>query len=257
MLNIENKFTLAREEIALKNFDSAIEYIDEILELHPANKEALWQRILIPYQYYLDVICSDFKVQPHIASSDGYDIDYELTPNSKLIADLRTQSLYYAKTYFQISNEKERNELFTKIDKSKMMRLFRNDLDYLRELDSIAFGSNAYVSRLLIEYCNKIYLNDLKHRYEIPENILILKSYAEANLKKVNAPLFLEVNENFTDTKTWMEKILAEDEEEKRGKTKGEKLGKPRLNPVYVFSFFIIIIIAMFFVLSKILQNYT
>ena len=86
-----------------------------------------------------------------------------------------------------------------------------------------------------------------------------LKSYAEANLKQVNSPLFLEVNENFTDTKLWMEKILAEDDEEKRKKKKAEEKGikKPRLNPVYVFSFLIALIIVMCFVLYKILQRYT
>ncbi|MBP9096146.1 MAG: hypothetical protein KBG21_06030 [Ignavibacteria bacterium] len=259
MLNIENKLTLAQEEVALKNFESAIEYIDEILELHPTHKEALWQRILIPYKYYLDIICTDFKVEPHIASSEGYDIDYDLTPNAKKIADMRNQSMYYAKTYFQISNEKDRNDLFVKIDKAGMMRLFRNDLNYLLELDGMVFGSNANVSRLIVEYCNKVYLNDLKHRYEIPESILNLKSYAEANLKQVNSPLFLEVNENFTDTKLWMEKILAEDDEEKRKKKKAEEKGikKPRLNPVYVFSFLIALIIVMCFVLYKILQRYT
>jgi hypothetical protein len=136
-----------------------------------------------------------------------------------------------------------------------MMRLFRNDLNYLLELDGMVFGSNANVSRLIVEYCNKVYLNDLKHRYEIPESILNLKSYAEANLKQVNSPLFLEVNENFTDTKLWMEKILAEDDEEKRKKKKAEEKGikKPRLNPVYVFSFLIALIIVMCFVLYKIL----
>lgn len=259
MLNIENKLTLAREEVAIKNFESAIEYIDEILELHPANKEALWQRILIPYLYYLDIICTDFKVEPHIASSEGYDIDYELTPNAKKIVDLRNQSLYYAKTYFQISNERERNELFTKIDKARMMRLFRNDLNYLLELDGISYSSNAYVCKLIVEYCNKVYLNDLKHRYEIPESILKLKSDAEANLKQADAALFLEVNENFNDTKTWMEKILAEDDEDKRRRKEATEKGykKPRLNPVYVFSFFIVLIIVVFIVLYKILQRYT
>lgn len=259
MLNIENKLTLAGEEVALKNFESAIEYIDEILELHPAHKEALWQRILIPYKYYLYIICTDFKVEEQIASSEGYDVDFDLTPNAKKIIDLRNQSLYYAKTYFQISSEKERNDLFIKIDKARMMRLFRNDLNYLLELDSLVFGANAYVSKLIVEYCNKIYLNDLKHRYEIPESILTLKSYAEANLKQANSAVFLEVNENFTDTKLWMEKILAEDEEEKRKKKKYEEKGikKPRLNPVYVFSFLIVLIIVMFIVLYKILQQYT
>jgi len=259
MLNIENKLTLAGEEVALKNFESAIEYIDEILELYPTNKEALWQRILIPYKYYLDIICNDFKVEEHIASSEGYDIEYDLTPNAKKIADLRNQSMYYVKTYFQISGEKERNDLFTKIDKARMMRLFRNDLNYILELDGIAYGSNSYVSKLLVEYCNKIYLNDLKHRYEIPESILNLKSYAEANLKHVNSAEFLEVNENFMDTKIWMEKILAEDEEEKKRMKKAEEKGlkRPRLNPVYVFSFLIILIILMCFILYKILQRYT
>ncbi|MBS1491965.1 MAG: hypothetical protein JST55_00560 [Bacteroidetes bacterium] len=259
MLNIENKLTLAAEEVALKNFESAIEYIDEILEIHPANKDTLWQRILIPYRYYLDIICHDFKIEEQIASSEGYDIDYDLTPNAKKIADLRNQSLYYAKTYFQISNEKERNELFIKIDKVRMMRLFRNDLNYLLELDGIAFGANAYVSKLIVEYCNKVYLNDLKHKYEIPQGIIDMKAAAEANLKQANAAMFLEVNENFMDTKIWMEKILAEDEEEKKKKKKAEdkKLNKPRLNPIYVFSFLIILVIVMFIILYKILQNYT
>ena len=256
MLNLENNLTLAREEVALKNFESAIEYIDEILELHPTNKEALWQRILIPYKYYLDIICTDFKVEENIASSEGYDIDYDLTPNSRKISDLRTESMFYIKTYFHISEEKERNELFAKIEKAKMMRLLRNDLNYLLELDGIALGSNAYVSKLIVEYCNKVYLNDLKHRYEIPESIINLKSHHEANLKQVNTPMFLEINQAFTDTKMWMEKILAEDEEEKRRrKEKGTK--KPWFKPVYIFSFFIILIIVMFIILYKILQNYT
>jgi hypothetical protein len=259
MLNIENKLTLAREEVALKNFESAVEYIDEILELHPTNKEALWQRILIPYKYYLDIICNDFKVEEHIASSEGYDIDYDLTPNARKISDLRNESMYYIKTYFQISEERERNELFIKIDRARMMRLLRNDLNYLLELDGIALGYNAYVSKLIVEYCNKVYLNDLKHRYEIPESIINLKSHHEANLKQVNSPMFLEINESFMDTKLWMEKILAEDEEEKRRKRKtAERVGKKtRMNPLYLFSFLIILIILMCFVLYKILQRYT
>lgn len=259
MLNIENKLTLAREEVALKNFDSAIEYIDEILELHPSNKDALWQRILIPYKYYLNIICHDFKIDENIASSEGYDIDYDLTPNAKKIADLRNQSMYYVRTYYMVSSEKERNELFERIEKARMMRLFRNDLNYLLELDSMVFGSNSYVSKLILEYCNKTYLNDLKHRYEIPEGILNLKTYAETNLKKTNSPLFLEINENFMDTKIWMEKILAEDEEEKRRQKKAEEKGikARKINPVYIFSFLIILIIVMFIILYKILQRYT
>jgi hypothetical protein len=86
-----------------------------------------------------------------------------------------------------------------------------------------------------------------------------MKATAEANLKQADAAMFLEVNENFMDTKIWMEKILAEDEEEKkkRKKTEEKKLNKRRINPVYIFSFLIILVIVMFIILYKILQQYT
>lgn len=258
MFNIENRLTLAREEAAIKNFESAIEYIDEILELYPAHQEALWQRILIPYKYYLDIICNDFKVEEHIASSEGYDIDYDLTPNARKISELRTESMFYIKTYFQISEEAERYSMFVKIEKAKLMRLIRNDLNYLLELDEIAYGRSAYVSKLIIEYCNKNYLNDLKHKYEIPEGIINLKAHHEANLKQTNSPMFLEINEAFTDTKMWMEKILAEDEEEKKKKKKaGDLKQRKKINSVYIFAGLVILLIVMFIILFNILSRYT
>jgi len=259
MLNIQNKLTLAGEEVALGNFDSAIEYIDEILELHPSNKEALWQRFYIPYQYFIQIICSDFKIEKEIASSESYEIDYDLTPHSKKINDLKTESLFYIKTYFQISTERERNELFHKLEKAKLLHLVKNNLNYLLELDAIALNSNSKVSALILEYCNKIYLDNLKHRRENPPGIINLKNFAEENLKRTDPPMYLEMNENFNDTKIWMERILAEDEAEKRKKKQDEESGKKRIkiNPVYVFSFFIILIIAIFFILYKILLKYT
>ena len=259
MLNIQNKLTLAGEEVALGNYESAVEYIDEILEVHPSNKEALWQRIVIPYQYFIQIICTDFKIEKVIASSESYEIDYDLTPHSKKINELKAESLFYIKTYFQIASERERNELFTKLEKAKMLHLVKNNLNYLLELDGIALNSNSKVSALILDYCNKIYLDNLKHRREIPPGIINLKNFAEENLKRTDSPSFLEMNENFNDTKIWMEKILAEDEEDKRKKKMEEASGKKRfkLNPVYVFSFLILLIIAIFFVLYKILLKYT
>lgn len=263
MLNIQNKLTLAAEEAALKNFISAIEYIDEILELYPSNKDALWQRIYIPFLYYVDIICKDFKIEKEIVVNENYEIDYDLTFNAAKILELRTESLFYIKTYFEIASDKERDELFMKLEKNKMVRLYINDINYLLELDLIANGSCASICRLLVEYCNKIYLEDLKRRFEVPENILNLKAYAEENLKRVNTPLYLEINENFTDTKTWMEKFLAEDEEQKRKQIALQQKGKSgqqrkfKLNPIYVFTSLIILIIVLFFILYKILMRYT
>ncbi len=263
MLNIENRLTLAREEVALKNFVSAIEYIDEILEEYPSNKDALWQRIYIPFLHYIDIICRDFKIEKEIVVNENYEIDYDLTLNARKILELRTESLFYIKTYFEITSDRERDDLFVKLEKNRMVRLYISDLNYLLELDLIANGSCASICKLLVEYCNKIYLEDLKRRFEIPENILNLKAYAEENLKRVNSGMFLEINEDFTSTKIWMEKFLAEDEEHKRkqkalqekGKTKRER--KFKINPVYVFTGFIILLIVMFIILYKILMKYT
>lgn len=260
MLNIENKLTLAREEVALRNFESAIEYIDEVLEEYPSDKEALWQRIHIPFLHYIDIICRDFKIEKEIALSESFEIDFHLTSNAKKITDLKNECLFYLKTYFRISSERERNDLFTKMESSSMQKLYINDLNYLLELDNIVIGANAFVSKLILEYCNKVYLNNLKKRQEIPEGILNLKSYAESNLKSANSAMFMEVNENFTDTKIWMEKILAEDEEQKKKqKLKSEKAAKSsrRIKPVYIFSFLIVLMLVVFFILYKILQKYT
>lgn len=259
MLNIQNKLALAGEEVALGNFESAIEYVDEVLEVHPSNKEALWQRFYIPYQYYVQIICNDFKIGKEIASSESYEVDYDLTPHSKKINDLKAESLFYIKTYFQISTEKERTELFNKLEKGKLLHLVKNNLDYLLELDALALNSNSKISALILEYCNKIYLENLKHRRENPPGIINLKNFAEENLKRTDPPAFLEMNENFNDTKIWMEKILAEDDEDRRKKKKVEESRekKFKLNPVYWFSFLIILMIIMFFILYKILLNYT
>jgi hypothetical protein len=258
MLNIENKLTLAQEETALKNYESAIEYIDEILEKYPSHKDALWQRVYIPYQYYINIVSVDFRIDKEIAMSEDYEIDYGLTPNAAKIGELRTQCLHYFKTLFQVSGERERNELFERMEKNRMMRLIRNDFNFLLELDRLVLGGNASVNKLILEYCNRIYLGDLKRGFEIPQSIIDMKKNAESILRRLDMEMFLITNELFEERKTAIQKYLREEKELKqKRKTQSEKPAKFRINPVYIFVSAIVLIIIMFFILLQILGKYT
>jgi hypothetical protein len=255
MLNIENKLTLAEEEIAIKNYESAIEYIDEILEKFPSNKDALWQRIHIPYLQFVNIVSIDFRIDKEIAMSEDYEIDYGLTSNAAKLGELRRQSLHYFKTLFQVSNEKERNELFTRLEKHRMMRILRNDFNFLLELNRLVLGGSGYVNKLILEYCNKIYLDDLKNGYEVPKAILEMKKESEEHLKKLDMEMFLITDEIFTEKKSAIQKYRAEKKRmEKQGSTTPE--ARARINSFYIFGGLIVLLVILFIILFNILAAY-
>jgi len=209
-INIANKHHLAKEEIALGNYDSAIEYYDEILEHHPAHEDTLWMRALMPYEKYLNLICREFKVTKELAVNENYEIDIDSSIYADRLYRFKKECLYYLTTLFQVSDEYIREDAIKKMEKNYMVRFFKDDLSYLENLNEVCDYRSPVVCKMILEYCNKVFLSHLRKRQDVPEEILYVKARTEENLKKFNAEVEIALNTDFNEKKKIIEEYLAE-----------------------------------------------
>jgi len=236
-INIANKHQLAIEEIALENYDSAIEYFDEILEHYPSHEETLWMRALMPYEKYLNLICREFKVTRELAVNENYEIELDSSIYADRLYKLRKECLYYLMTLFQVADEYVRENTIKKMEKNHMIKLIKDDLDFLQPLNEACEYRSPVVCKLILEYCNKIYLHNLRRRKEIPQDIVYIKSQIEENLRKFNAEVEIALNTDFNEKKKIIEEFLR-DENKAPLETASGKTGK-----IIVFSVITLLII--------------